>query len=166
MEIRERSLFRTCLALGVLTLAHVGDAAEIVVKPSGIAWKVFKGDVPQPNPTPELVIPVNKGDEILFDLSANARHGFSTIDKKGNDNPSSLPGAVWSCAQAASPTGAVLHEVECNGTSTIFDPKADSGAGAQGKIKLQVLDNFSDDIHFWCTVHQEDMWGTLHLSQK
>ena len=34
-----------------------------------------------------------------------------------------------------------------------------------GDLKLEVMDNFKDDVHFWCVEHVSGMWGTIELKQ-
>lgn len=105
-----------------------------------------------------LVVDVAAGDTIEVQVGEGVPHGFMTIDKAGNSSPppASAPNLVIACGEApeAKPD-AILREVECNGTSSQLDDPF------KGTLKLQVLDAFSAETNFWCTVHTSIMWGVL-----
>jgi hypothetical protein len=167
MRSAQRVLCRLLAVFVVAGFASAAAAAEIVITTTGApSWKSATGES-DPDKGSPLVVEVAKGDTILFDLTATTvpHHGVVTIDGKGTENPSDKPSFVWSCAQPAtdpSTTGAVLREMPCSGTSTIFNPPGPNKA-TFGKLRLQVLDNFAGDVNFWCTIHTSVMWGVIRL---
>jgi hypothetical protein len=106
-----------------------------------------------------LVVEVKKGDTLEIRIPAGrVTHGFVTIDKKADENPSEAVGLVLACDQLPKPD-AVLRETGCNGKQTNFGNED----GFTGTLKLEVLGNFKSDVNFWCVIHQAIMWGTIKL---
>jgi hypothetical protein len=149
----------TLALLGIGGVCSISaSAAEITINPApGALWKIKNGVTGTVNEG--LSVEVEKGDVIRFEFGNN--HGIVTVDGKGTASPAEKPALVSSCAQAHD--GAVLQEIECQGTNSIFNPGA--GVGKGGKLPLQVLDGFSEDVFFWCTIHNKMMWGTIKLKQ-
>ena len=116
-------------------------------------WKL--GSSPAANPLP---VEVRKGDVIEFKVTGP--HGIVTIDKPGDQMPAPALDLVLSCGEdPGSKPNAVLRELEC-GAASKFNKVLTS------PMKLEVTEKFQGDIHFWCIVHKQGMWGTLKLKTK
>jgi plastocyanin len=145
------------------TTAIVGSASAAEIEVGTLLgpprW-TSGGQTSKPNGTP-LELQVQKGDIIKFKLTS--AHGLITIDKED----AAEPDLVITCAQTATKEDekkAVLKQVDCNGTSTIFNP--DPGAEEAGEIHLEVEQNFQEDVRFWCTVHTAGMRGKIRLKSQ
>lgn len=121
--------------------------ANILIEAAGTQWK--SGGVAS-NPLPVLIRP---GDMIEIKV-ANNQHGFITIDKPGDQSPTAEKKFVVACGEdRATKPAAVLQEIECSRL----------GRKLTASMKLLVLDTFNSDLHFWCTEHEDMMWGTFKL---
>ena len=148
-----------CLA-GILAFAGHSSAAETLVieATQDITWKSGGQESDGKKP---LVVAAKKGDILEIRVPAGS-HGFVTLDKKGTESPSKAVKFVQACGEdpKAKPD-AVLREIECNGTNSNFAKTFISPP----PMKLEILDKFQDDVHFWCVIHTSDMWGTIQLKK-
>ena len=147
-----------CLAVGCLGgvaafPAHA-RADYIVIENQGTKWKKSGG-----SPANPLIVEVKKGD--MIEIKVTGPHGFVTLDKKGNESPSQALNLVLACGEdpQAKPN-AVLREV-----CSRFKQQLAAGqlTPAPTSLVFEVMDRFQSDVHFWCIVHLEDMWGTFKL---
>jgi hypothetical protein len=143
------------LSLGLLgaglLAAGPAQADNIVITNAGDKWRL----APNPAVSP-LQVEVKKGDVIEFRL-ATLGHGVVTLDKPGSD-PTAAENLQLVLACGEDPNtkpNYVLREVECG--------RSRFNAVLLPSVKLQVMDNFQADVHFWCIIHLSDMWGTLKL---
>ena len=159
------------LALGAsLVISLVGsaraDEISITTKPApGIGGKWVLGARESNGQTP-LEVEVKKGDVITIKLPTAALvHGFVTIDKKPWKGVDQVDDArdkkelVVACGQAELDS-AVLQQVDCDSQPAKF------GETSKGTLRLQVLENFTGDVFFWCTAHFQMMWGVLKLQPQ
>jgi hypothetical protein len=104
-----------------------------------------------------LVVEVKKGDTLAIQVPDDpvVHHGFVTINKAGNANPSEQRDLVQACGE--NKPDAVLREVNCSGGNSNF------GKRFTGTLSLAVMDKFSADVNFWCVVHKSIMWGMIRL---
>lgn len=150
------------LVLCVLTATVLGgsaSAADIVVKTRPPANWTSGNQASEPSAP--LILQVQKGDIIKFTL--NTRHGLVTLDESGAPKAD----LVITCAQTPSKDTedkAVLKEVDCHGTSTIFNPPHLHPVA--GEIHLEVKPNFQNDVRFWCTEHLGAMQGIIRLKSQ
>jgi hypothetical protein len=144
------------LTLSLLTdglLSGSAYADTILIQNQGIKWKF--PDKPAVNP---LLVEVKKGDVLEFKVTGN--HGVVTISAPGDQiTPAPTPALdpVLPCGQSPGSEPKPLREIEC-GASSKFNVSP-----LTGSLKLEVTDAFEKDLHFWCRVHEADMWGTIKL---
>jgi hypothetical protein len=141
-----------------LPLTGVSFAATHVIEATAnFKWKSGGQEPADGDP---LVVEVAKGDILDIQIAAG-NHGVATIDKPASDGDASEAlGLVLACGEdAASKPDAVLREIEC-GAASQFNKRY------IGSMKLEVLDKFAADTHFWCIVHVDNMWATLKLKQE
>jgi hypothetical protein len=112
-------------------------------------------------PTPLIVDDLKPGDIIELQVPGSIPHGFIPIKTQSGQSPVQTTEAVLACGdpENAKPN-AVLRELDCGPTSKI-GIRLNNGA----KLRLEVLDKFSDEVDFWCVVHLGQMLGSLKLKQ-
>jgi hypothetical protein len=119
--------------------------ANIVIDAVGTQWRAG-GVAASP-----LIVTVQPGDTIEIKVQNN-QHGFVTIDKPGDQSPAADVKYVVACGEdILKKPAAVLQEIECSRL----------GKTLSASMKMRVLDSFNADVHFWCTVHEDMMWGTF-----
>ena len=119
-------------------------AENILIDNSGTKWR-SGGNVSSP-----LIVQAKAGD--VIEIKVTGPHGFVTIDKPGNQSPSEALKFVIACGEdPQTKPDAVFREVECSRLNKVLS----------ASMKLEVLDKLQSDVHFWCIVHQDDMWGTI-----
>jgi hypothetical protein len=125
----------------------VADTVLIEATPN-VTWR--SGGMQSGADGTPLVVQAKAGDVLEIRL-VGGQHGFVTLDKKGTDNPSIALNLVQACGETpqAKPA-AVFRETECSQ----FNKRL-------GIMKLEVLDRFQSEVHFWCLIHQSAMWGTI-----
>jgi hypothetical protein len=146
-----------CLA-GVAAFSHHGLAADTIVieATQDITWKSGSQESDGKKP---LIVVAKKGDILEIRVPAGA-HGFVTLDKKGTESPKQELKFVQACGEdAKTKPDAVLREIECDGTNSKFAKRFVSPP----PMKLEILDKFQNEVHFWCVIHVSDMWGTIQL---
>jgi hypothetical protein len=151
------------LVLGaIVTSTTASVAADThVIKPNSTPAWTSDGKTPsKPDGTPLVIDDLKIGDIIDVQIAAGLPHGVITIKQLANvqppaDNETKDP--VLACGEdkSAKPN-AVLREIECGAASKF-------GIRYVGSMKLEVLDTFTGDINFWCTVHHFLMTATLKL---
>jgi len=153
---------RLSLLLALLTfLPTVAYAAEnhVIEATNKFSWR--SGEKESAGPSTGLIVEVRKGDTIEIRVSPESgTHGLMTIDKPGDQSPSNAPALVNACGTDDDETSkdAGLREVCEDGAPSQF------GTDFEGKMTLEVLETFSADTNFWCTVHFELMWGVIKLA--
>ena len=110
-----------------------------------------------------LIVEVEIGDEIEVQI-LDGTHGFATLSDKGDADPDVDEDLVMKCQEdTASKPDAVLKEIgPCIDGVSRFDFITDDTGTL---IRLLVMKNFGADVHFWCSQHEEGMWGTLTLKK-
>lgn len=142
--------------VGILASAcHSGAAADTILieATANTTWK--SGGMESAGRNVPLVVQAKTGDVLDIRVSGG-RHGFVTIDKKGNENPSGTSALKFVQACGESPQDkpeAVFRETECSRFNKTLT----------ASMKLEVLDRFQSDVNFWCVIHESDMWGTIKL---
>jgi hypothetical protein len=141
--------------VSVAALADYGGAAAaniLIEATANSTWRSGGSESGDEN-TP-LIVQAKVGD-VLEIRVLSGPHGFVTIDKPGNQSPSSAVQFVQDCGESAQDKpDAVLRETECSR----FNKRL------VANMKLEVLTAFRNDVHFWCIVHQSGMWGTIKLT--
>jgi len=147
-----------------MTMLFAGGSAHanniVIVAADPTIWQSggqSSGGVQQP-----LVVQVKQGDTIQVQIPAGLQHphGFVTLNKPGNQNPSKDLTLVLACGDdPKTKPNAVLQETCAPGTSTNFNK------AYVGSMTLQVLNTFQADVNFWCVVHLKGMWGVIKLQQ-
>src|SRR5262249_54528254 len=169
-----------------VTLADISTAADNIEVQATADLTWTSGGKSSTTDGVPLVLQVKKGDTIEIHNTSGVPHGFFTIDKKATERPSESKDFVLTCGEVQqSKPNAVLREIECedkNRCECMRDPTLthpcspplqscfgvpikDGIAGPEkGMLKLQVMDNFKGQVHFWCLVHRKIMWGTIELT--
>jgi hypothetical protein len=158
------SLLLVCTAT-MATLAGGSASAEMrtISATDQFTW-ISAGQTSTTNGAP-LVVKVKKGDVVTIQVSKDSGgHGWVTLKGPGNQNPDEDRSRVVACGEKPkAPTAndqtkpAVLREIGCT------DKPSNFGQEFIGSFQLEVLDNFQEDVNFWCVVHLSGMWGRLTL---
>jgi hypothetical protein len=126
-----------------------GRADNIVIEAT--ADNTWMADSSQSSGNTPLIVQAKKGDVLEISVTGG-QHGFVTLDKKGKEPPSEAPKFVLACGETPqSKPDAVFRELECSRF----------GKPLLANMKLEVLDKFQSDVHFWCIIHQDQMWGSI-----
>jgi hypothetical protein len=162
-----RNLWKTSSVLGVwictiisFTSTSARADSHVIVGNPNKTW-TSEGRQSTVNGDP-LVVEVKKGDTLEIQIPAGGRvpHGFVTINKKADENPTEATGLVLACGEdQRSKPDAVLRETGCTGKPTNFGNED----GFTGSLRLEILDNFRSDVNYWCVIHTAIMWGTIKL---
>jgi hypothetical protein len=124
-----------------------------------LTW-TYNGQASKRDGTPLVVSDLKVGDVVEIQIDPGPiPHGFVTIKAITNLPPTEneTKDLILACGENknAKPN-AVLQELDC-GAGTKF------GVRFTGSMRLEVLDTFKTDVHFWCVVHHFGMTGTLKL---
>lgn len=138
-----------CLG-GITAFPDHGRADNILIEATSLStWKA--GGNESDGPDAPLIVLAKKGDLLEIKVLAGP-HGFATLNKKGNESPAVEPKWVVACGETSeSKPDAVFRETDCSRF----------GKQLVANMKLEVLDKFQSDVHFWCTIHRSGMWGTI-----
>jgi hypothetical protein len=140
-----------CLVSVAALADHGGAAAATIVieATANATWRSDSNESGDEN-TP-LVVEARQGDVLEIRL-VGGPHGFVTLDKPGNQRPSTAMKFVQACGESAQDKpDAVFREAECSR----FNRRL------VASMKLEVLPAFQNQVHFWCIIHQSGMWGTI-----
>jgi hypothetical protein len=153
-------------AVPVLADLPLGPVHLIVGDPGAQIWH-YKADPNNENSadksksslpaTPVVVDDLKPGDVVRFSIP-DLIHGFTPVDGNGTTKL----GLVVRCGEDAKDVpGAVLQELDCQpGQASKVDVKLSGD-----KVRLQVLQTFSDPVQFICTQHRARMSGRLQLQK-
>ncbi|MER8790165.1 hypothetical protein NKH71_20280 [Mesorhizobium sp. M0983] len=144
------------LALGAIVVTGGASfAADThVVATKKVAW-TYNGQA-STTTTPLIVDDLKIGDIVEIQIDGPIPHGFLTIRTKDGTSTEAKD-LVWACGQGEG-SNAVLHETDCGAASQF-------GVQFKGKMRLEVLNGFTDPVDFWCVIHRAGMRGTLKLKQ-
>src|SRR5262245_29548024 len=134
---------------GATAFPEGGRAENIPITATANTW--MSGNSQSGGTDTPLIVQAKEGD-VLEIIVMDGQHGFVTLDKEGNKSPSVAPNFVLACGETPqSKPDAVFREVECSRF----------GKPLLANMKLEVLDKFQSDVHYWCIIHQDQMWGSI-----
>ena len=160
MSKSSTAFFFLGLSLGLALTSASFAATHVIEGTQDVTWK--SGGQESTTDGAPLVVEVAKGDILDIQIPAGPiPHGLATLDKPASEaDAADAPGLVLACGEdAASKPDAILREIECGAASQFAKVYT-------GSMKLEVLDTFAADTHFWCIIHAGGMWGTLKLTPK
>ncbi|MER9771229.1 hypothetical protein [Mesorhizobium sp. M0220] len=143
------SVFGLALGAIVVTGGASFAADTHVIATKNVTW-TYNGRA-STKTTPLIVDDLKIGDIVEIQIDGPFPHGFVTIRPKDADGKD----LVWACGQDKGST-AVLRETDCGAASQF-------GVQFKGKMRLEVLNGFTDPVDFWCVIHRGGMRGTLKL---
>jgi hypothetical protein len=145
-----RLLLASLITVSALAANREAAAATILIEATPtVTWR--SGGMESGGENAPLIIQATAGD-VLEIRVVGGPHGFVTIDKPGNQSPSSAVKLVQACGESAQDKpDAVFREIECSR----FNMRLIAN------MKLEVLPAFQNDVNFWCVIHQSGMWGTI-----
>jgi hypothetical protein len=161
-DLTEQLIGVSSLIVIVTILGSTGFAADthvIVGAKNKVAW-IYKNKESKPA-APVSVDDLQVGDTIEIQVPGPAPHGFITTKKGAGGAPTPTKDLVLACGEdKASKPNAVLQETQC-GAASQFGVDLNPG----DKMHLEVLAAFTSDTDFFCTVHKDQMRGTLKLKK-